>query len=236
MHSAVATFTARVGPPRHVQPAGFRDFRGWLLRLNSAQSHSVWDELFRSISAAAGNDPHAIQLHKTDIVRSIVRMVVKPRADESSKLVSTNAGRQAGKPRGSGSTLMSVLDEQFKRWQRSHGMASSSTAHHTWPSSPPRASSTTTPPRATSPSYTRAFSPIGKRAKGGGSHGARSPPPTTDRLPSVQQLLHATGASHPHAPLPSFQELYDSIQRQNSPPKSHASSHSRKRHEYRRRT
>eukprot|EP00178_Gracilaria_changii_P014590 TRINITY_DN41030_c0_g1_i1.p1 TRINITY_DN41030_c0_g1~~TRINITY_DN41030_c0_g1_i1.p1 ORF type:complete len:299 (-),score=66.23 TRINITY_DN41030_c0_g1_i1:309-1157(-) len=216
MLAAVSTFTSRVGPPRHVQPAGFRDFRGWLLRLNSSECHHVWDELFNSVAAAAGNDAHAIQLHKVQIVRSIVRMVVKPRADESSKLVSTNAGRQANKPRGSGSTLMSVLDEQLKRWQRGASMSysSSSSLFNASSSSSPQACASSSAMRASlSPPYARTFSPIGKRARS--SQHPRSPPAAaSDRLPSLQQLL--SGASASHSPLPSFQQLSESISRHNS--------------------
>lgn len=51
---------------------------------------------------------------KEDVVREIVKCVVVPRPDESAKLVSTNAGRQASRPR-SGTTLMTLLDQQMSR-------------------------------------------------------------------------------------------------------------------------
>lgn len=234
MQSAVSTFTARVGPPRHVQPAGFRDFRGWLLRLNSRQSQYVWDELFSQVSLAAGGDVHAIHLHKADIVRSIIRTVVKPRADESSKLVSTNAGRQAGKPRGSGSTLMSVLDEQLVRWQRASHMASSPAMGPYSGMFPSPGRTSSVPPSRTSraPSLGRTSSPIGKRGRDYSYGPSRSASvASADRLPSVQQLLSGTPVSPSQGPLPSFQELDQSIARRASSARSHAH-HRSSRHGY----
>lgn len=114
MHKAVRKFSRVVGAPNVVPPAGFRDFRGWLIKLNSKECRSVWDQLIATIARDVSCQMDIIHSLKEDIVREIVKCVVIPRPDESAKLVSTNAGRQASRPR-SGTTLMIVLDQQLQR-------------------------------------------------------------------------------------------------------------------------
>lgn len=114
MRRACFKFSDAVGAPTVVEPAGFRDFRGWLARLASRQSRHVWDQLLAAIATEVDCDPDALDSLKEDIVREIIKRVVVPRPDESAKLVSTNAGRQASVPR-SGTTLMVVLEQQLAR-------------------------------------------------------------------------------------------------------------------------
>lgn len=114
MHSAVRGFSRAVGAPNVVEPAGFRDFRGWLARLQTREMRVVWDLLIANVAREVKCDAEALHSLKEDIVREIVKCVVVPREDESAKLVSTNAGRQASKPR-SGTTLMIVLEHQLAR-------------------------------------------------------------------------------------------------------------------------
>lgn len=113
---AVRKFCRSVGAPNVVPPAGFRDFRGWLIRLNSKECRPIWDELIGTLAKDVSCDISAMYSLTDDIVREIVKCVVVPRPDESAKLVSTNAGRQASRPR-SGTTLMIVLEQQISRLQ-----------------------------------------------------------------------------------------------------------------------
>lgn len=114
MHRAVRKFSRAVGSPNVVPPAGFRDFRGWLARLSSRDSRPIWDQLIAAIAKDVSCDIDAVHALKEDVVREIVKCVVIPRPEESAKLVSTNAGRQASRPR-SGTTLMVVLEQQLAR-------------------------------------------------------------------------------------------------------------------------
>lgn len=114
MTAATRKFCRAVGAPNVVPPAGFRDFRGWLIRLNSKEYHPLWDELIGMLAKDVGCSLDSLHALKEDVVRDIVKCVVIPRPDESVKLVSTNAGRQASRPR-SGTTLIIVLDQQISR-------------------------------------------------------------------------------------------------------------------------
>lgn len=116
MRRACRRFADAVGPPQVVEPAGFRDFRGWLAILNSRGCKHVWDDLFNSLAKEV-TDMDLLHAVKEDVVREIIKCVVVPRPDESAKLVSTNAGRQANRPRN-GTTLMVVLENQLERWER----------------------------------------------------------------------------------------------------------------------
>lgn len=117
MRRACRKFSDAVGAPQVVEPAGFRDFRGWLALLGSRQCRGLWDELLASVAKEVNCDPVAVHALKEDIVREIIKCVVIPRPDESAKLVSTNAGRQASHPK-SGTTLMVVLEQQLARVDR----------------------------------------------------------------------------------------------------------------------
>lgn len=114
MHKAVRRFARSVGAPHVVPPAGFRDFRGWLIRLSTREVRPIWDQLLAALARDTKGDIKMMHAMKEDVVREIVKCVVVPRPDESAKLVSTNAGRQASRPR-SGTTLMTVLDQQMVR-------------------------------------------------------------------------------------------------------------------------
>lgn len=114
MRRAAQKFSRAVGNPQVVEPAGFRDFRGWLTTLSSKHYVPLWDELLAVVAKEVKCDVNAVHGLKEDIVREIIKCVVVPRPDESAKLVSTNAGRQASRPK-SGKTLMVVLEEQLDR-------------------------------------------------------------------------------------------------------------------------
>lgn len=114
MRAAVEAFCMSVGRPNVVDPAGFRDFRGWLAELNVREHRPHWEELISRIAREVKCDSTEFGKLKEDIVREIIKNVVVPRDQESSKLVSTNAGRQSGRPK-SGTTLMLLLDQHFER-------------------------------------------------------------------------------------------------------------------------
>lgn len=117
MRRACRRFSDAVGAPQVVEPAGFRDFRGWLALLGSRQCRGLWDELLATVAKEVDCDSAAVHELKEDIVREIIKCVVIPRPDESAKLVSTNAGRQASRPKA-GTTLMVVLEQQLARVDR----------------------------------------------------------------------------------------------------------------------
>ncbi|CAN8075186.1 unnamed protein product, partial [Agarophyton chilense] len=110
--TAVAQFALRVGQPRVIEPAGFRDFRGWLAFVGSRAAAAAWAPLVDAVLRDTRGDAAAIDALKTDLVREIVKRVVVPRPTESSKLVSTNCGRQCARPLN-GVTLMTILDGVF---------------------------------------------------------------------------------------------------------------------------
>lgn len=211
MRKACHRFSDAVGAPTVVAPAGFRDFRGWLALLGSRQCRGVWDELLASIAKEVNCDSTAVHALKEDIVREIIKCVVVPRPDESAKLVSTNAGRQASRPR-SGTTLMVVLEQQLARVDR-------------------RLPQLVAQVSGSSSSATKDDSMVASRSDGirrqdrqRGSHSnsirGRDVTATplnrnTDQLPSVSDIL-----GHRSAALPSFGELEASLR---------GSSHSRRR-------
>lgn len=106
---SVAAFAAAVGRPRVIEPAGFRDFRGWLAYISSPSAGTFWAPLVDAVYHECGGDAAKIHELKQDLVREIVKAVVIPRDGESSKLVSTNCGRQCARPKG-GVTVMTILD------------------------------------------------------------------------------------------------------------------------------
>lgn len=215
MHRAVRKFSRSVGAPNVVPPAGFRDFRGWLIRLNSRECRPIWDQLISSIGKDVSCDLEIIHSLKEDIVREIVKCVVIPRPDESAKLVSTNAGRQASRPR-SGTTLMVVLDQQIARVESRlpqliaetiPSRSSSTEGRHENPSlsSPHLLSNSILRQTATTVPWTQ-------RQRSSVQHQNRYS--SSGRLPSVQDLLVEDGGA-PRA-LPSFRELDASIRRSRS--------------------
>lgn len=117
IRSSIQSFVRHVGQPRVIEPAGFRDFRGWLSFINSAGALPYWRPILRAVFEYSKHDSHVIHTLKPDIVRDIVRAVVIPRHGESVKLVSTNCGRQCSRPNpqnesniNGGITLMTILD------------------------------------------------------------------------------------------------------------------------------
>lgn len=133
--AAVAHFALAVGQPKVIEPAGFRDFRGWLADIGSPSSHPYWAPLVQAVVQDYNADIRNIHQIKPDLVREIVRAVVIPREGESSKLVSTNCGRQCARP-SSGVTLMTILDRIFtnlRQWRdmhSAHPISSFSEYHH----------------------------------------------------------------------------------------------------------
>lgn len=131
---SVATFAAAVGRPRVIEPAGFRDFRGWLAYISSPPARQYWAPLVDAVYRECGNDHAKVHELKQDLVREIVKAVVIPRDGESSKLVSTNCGRQCARPQG-GMTVMTILDRVLtpdaiygRRTEGKVGESSTSTA------------------------------------------------------------------------------------------------------------
>lgn len=187
MQYVVRCFARAVGAPNVVEPAGFRDFRGWLARLGERDARPIWDQLIAGIARDVQCDVQAVHALKEDVVREIVKCVVVPRPDESAKLVSTNAGRQASRPR-SGTTLMVVLEQQLERVDfrlpqlvAETILSSDSDDPHSY--SPFNASMATQRP---------------------------------DKLPSVSDIL-GNRAPEQHASLPSFKELEASLRKNGSP-------------------
>lgn len=200
MHRAVRRFAHLIGAPNVVEPAGFRDFRGWLARLAARESRPCWDQLLATIARDVNCDLDAVHALKEDVVREIVKCVVVPRPDESAKLVSTNAGRQASRPR-SGTTLMVVLDQQLDRVKGRLPELVGEMA----PASPTR-------------------SDEGLDGVYGGYHHGGSPVrhgagmgQSIAKLPSVSDILgERRGSSTSRQSLPSFRELDDSLRRNGS--------------------
>lgn len=117
--AAVAAFALQVGQPRVIEPAGFRDFRGWLSFIGSPSATAAWAPLIDAVLRDTASDLRRIDAIKHDLVREIVKAVVIPRENESSKLVSTNCGRQCARP-VNGVTLMTILDKMFdnvRQWK-----------------------------------------------------------------------------------------------------------------------
>lgn len=137
---AIEAFAAQVGQPRVIEPAGFRDFRGWLTFLNSRSARPLWAPIIQAALEEArmsrgadedrsGDGDGMVVVDdglKGDIVRAIVRVVVVPRHGESCKLVSTNCGRQCARPSNGAVTLMTVLDQLFDSFQNVGGTNGSS--------------------------------------------------------------------------------------------------------------
>lgn len=110
--TAVRTFALAVGRPKVIEPAGFRDFRGWLASISAPNADLHWLPLVEAVAQDCSNHSQTIDDIKPDLVREIVKAIVIPREGESSKLVSTNCGRQCARP-SSGVTLMTILDTVF---------------------------------------------------------------------------------------------------------------------------
>lgn len=133
--AAVARFALSVGQPKVIEPAGFRDFRGWLAHIANPSSSRYWAPLVQAVIQDCDGDVRVIHKIKPDLVREIVRAVVIPREGESSKLVSTNCGRQCARP-SSGVTLMTILDRIFtnlRQWREfwsSRPISPASEYHH----------------------------------------------------------------------------------------------------------
>lgn len=213
MHRAVKRFARSVGAPNVVPPAGFRDFRGWLIKLNSRECRPVWDQLIAAIAKDLSCDVEAVQAMKEDVVREIVKCVVIPRPDESAKLVSTNAGRQASRPR-SGTTLMVVLEQQISRVEnRLPQLVSEIYPPSGISSSDRRETSGMSSPELVSSNLFGHTSPTGwsHRARSSMAHAHKN----GNRLPSIQDLL-GENRVHPRPSLPSFKELDASLRRSRS--------------------
>ena len=208
MHRAVRRFARAVGAPNVVEPAGFRDFRGWLARLGSRESRPIWDQLIAAVARDVSCDVDAMHALKEDIVREIVKCVVVPRPDESAKLVSTNAGRQASRPR-SGTTLMIVLEQQLARVDYRLVQLVAEVP-------PPSSSSDDTSDDAVVMSDTM-YAPGFQRGSSSGAQRQRSTLGTQspDKLPSVSDILGERRAASRQS-LPSFRELDASIRKNGS--------------------
>lgn len=109
LRNSIARFTGAVGSPV-VQPAGFRDFNGWLQIISQPSYKPAWHALCRSfISESAKISSRQIPTLKKDVIHEIINNVVKRKSHESAKLISTNARRQSTIP-PSGHTVMTIFE------------------------------------------------------------------------------------------------------------------------------
>lgn len=215
VRAAASQFAASVGAPRVVEPAGFRDFVGWLQRLQGAGAADAWSRLLSSLLAEAAGDNAAVQRMQPDVVREIIANVVTIRAGESSKLISTNARRQSARPEH-GVTLMKIFDRALARASRSGGPASAGRAHpvahahHATPHYAPHAAHGSHAAHAAHPSA------------GGGQRTHRSRAVAVPRPAAPPRAVAAprppmaapSRRSGPHTMrLPSMQELEESLRR-----------------------
>lgn len=185
---AAAQFAASVGAPRVVEPAGFRDFVGWLQRLQGAGASDAWARLLGALLADTAGDTSAVQRMQPEVVREIIANVVVIRAGESSKLISTNARRQSARPEH-GVTLMKIFDRALSRAAR----------NHTAPAAPRAQSSAHTPAH-----YAH------HAAQAARSHAHKHRSVAAPRPPMATPLRRST----PHTMrLPSMQELDESLRR-----------------------
>lgn len=179
---AAATFAASVGSPRVVEPAGFRDFVGWLQRLQSPSTSDAWNRLLSSLLSEAGGDAATVQRIQSEVVREIIANVITIRAGESSKLISTNARRQSARPEH-GTTLMKIFDRALARAARGH--SSGIPSMHRFNGG---TSSSGVPSRVSSSSIQRVRSSAASRSTVIGSSSRRGGHQQTMRLPSMQEL------------------------------------------------
>ncbi len=175
---AAATFAASVGSPRVVEPAGFRDFVGWLQRLQSPSAADAWNRLLSSLLSEAGGDVATVQRIQSEVVREIIANVITIRAGESSKLISTNARRQSARPEH-GTTLMKIFDRALARAARANSGVPSI---HRFNAS----SSSSAGGRASSSSTAALQRARASRPVASSSHHRRTQ--QTMRLPSMQEL------------------------------------------------
>lgn len=110
VRSAAAQFAQEVGAPRVIEPAGFRDFVGWLQYLASSHAAESWVRLVRTVVTDCEGDLDAVASIQPDIIREIIANVITIQPGESSKLISTNARRQSARP-AQGLTLMKIFDD-----------------------------------------------------------------------------------------------------------------------------
>jgi len=166
---ACRNFSAVVGAPRVVEPAGFRDFVGWLQRIQTPALSSAWNQLLYSLLSDCRNSAVEVQKIQADVVREIISNVVTIRAGESSKLISTNARRQSSRPEN-GMTLMKIFDKALASATRSSAGRSANRR-----------------PGNATPSGT-ASSSSGSGRRHGHGHSAHSNSGPIVRLPSMQEL------------------------------------------------
>lgn len=217
MQNAVRRFCRSVGAPSVVPPAGFRDFRGWLIYLNSRECRSIWDQLISTIARDLSNDVSAINAVAEDVVREIIKCVVIPRPDESAKLVSTNAGRQASRPR-TGTTLLTVFEQQVARVAHKLPQLVNDGTSSRFPPSDILIQNSSPVTLTTSPTHISFYSP--SSPDWSPPHRYRNSSQVTSRLsgshrmPSIQDLLSEN--TPVYRPLPSFRELDASLRKNRS--------------------
>lgn len=172
LRDAARAFARAVGSPRVIEPAGFRDFVGWLQLLASPAAADAWGRLTGAALADAGGDSARAQALQPDVVREIIANVIVIRPGESSKLVSTNARRQSTRPEH-GLTLMKIFDARLASAARGRVAAPKRVPSNLRREPPRPAGKPRVPPRA----------PPGRAAGP-----ARRPLPQPLRLPSMQEL------------------------------------------------
>ncbi|PXF40882.1 hypothetical protein BWQ96_09404 [Gracilariopsis chorda] len=225
--AAVLQFANQVGQPRVIEPAGFRDFRGWLAYVGSHSAATAWAPLVDAVLRDTNGHRSSIEALKEDLVREIVKKVVIPRHGESSKLVSTNCGRQCARP-ANGVTLMTILDSIFLdtgQWRsfidsmaspqntRSSSAAAaavstpSSSLHHHSPVHAPSSSSSHHAMLSSSSAFSAA--PTSSHHSTPSSHHSSYHAYSHSHSHSSSSSRHSRSSQQP--PLPSFQELEDSL-------------------------
>lgn len=109
LRASITRFTSTVGAPV-LQPAGFRDFNGWLHTIAQPTYKNAWISLCHSFIIESTNvSTKNISTLKRDVIHEIINNVVKRKSHESIKLVSTNARRQSCIP-PSGNTVMTIFE------------------------------------------------------------------------------------------------------------------------------
>lgn len=191
--AAAAAFATSVGAPRVVEPAGFRDFVGWLQRLQSPAAADAWSRLLTALLADANGDVASVQRSQADVVREIIGKVVTIRQGESTKLVSTNARRQSARPEH-GTTLMKIFDRALARATRSGQHTASASSQPVRPVLVHRPQL----PASHRPSPAAGFQPVHNHR----SHSHRP-----------RASISGGGRRQPQLRLPSMQELEESLRR-----------------------
>lgn len=112
MRIVIQEFSNDVGCPTFDESKGCRNFLEWLTHLSHPRFRSSW----RIVTEAAGRELfHHMETRflQEETIREVIKCVVKPRQNESGKLVCRSAHRHATELR-SGNSLFSVFQRHMK--------------------------------------------------------------------------------------------------------------------------